>query len=73
MLTLALLAAPGAAADPDDLVPYCTGGQRPTTGECKAAPNSDYPDHVPGADPAAPFGLDPLMPSGLDPGSSPAI
>ena len=56
---------PTAAADPQDLVPYCTGGQVPTTGECKQAPGGVYTDNAPGADPQ--------LPMGLDPGSVPAV
>ena len=37
-MSLAFLAAPTAAADPNDLVPTCTGGQVPEAGECNAAP-----------------------------------
>lgn len=61
----ALLAAPTAAADPQDLEPYCTAGQVPATGQCKPLPGDVYTDDAPGADPQ--------LPLGLDPGSVPAV
>ena len=65
LLAVALLAAPCAAADPQDLEPYCTSGQEPTTGECLPNPGGVYTNEAPGAGP--------LVPSGLDPASVPAI
>ena len=69
LLALALLAVPTlgptAAADPQDLEPYCTSGQVPTTGECQPQPGEVYTDNAPGADPQ--------LPLGLDPGSVPAV
>ena len=56
---------PTAAADPQDLEPYCTAGQVPTTGQCKPLPGDVYTDNAPGADPQ--------LPMGLDPGSVPAV
>ncbi len=58
-LAVALLTAPAAGADPQDLEPYCTGGQEPTTGECQAPPGDVYIDDAPGANPRVPVGLDP--------------
>jgi hypothetical protein len=55
----ALLWAPTAGADPEDLEPYCTGGQVPETGECLLQPQSVYIDDAPGANPQMPLGLDP--------------
>lgn len=48
-----------AAADPDILVPYCTAGQMPATGECKPAPGEAYVDDALGANPDVAVGLDP--------------
>ena len=55
----ALVAAPIAAADPNDWVPYCTAGQIPDPGECLPAPNSVYIDDAPGANPEIPLGVNP--------------
>lgn len=59
LLAVASLTAPIAGADPQDLEPYCTGGQEPTTGECQAPPGDVYIDDAPGPDPHVPVGLDP--------------
>lgn len=58
-LAVALLAAPAASADPEDLEPYCTAGQEPTTGECQQQQGEVYVDDAPGADPLVPVGVDP--------------
>jgi hypothetical protein len=65
LMLAALMGAANAAADPEDLEPYCTGGQVPETGECLLQPQSVYIDDAPGADPE--------MPTGLDPESVPAV
>jgi hypothetical protein len=59
LMFAALVGAPHAAADPEDLEPYCTGGQVPETGECLLQPQSVYIDDAPGANPEMPLGLDP--------------
>ena len=59
LLVAALVASPNAAADPEGLEPYCTGGQMPDTGECLLQPQSVYIDDAPGASPQVPLGLDP--------------
>ncbi|OBB47954.1 MULTISPECIES: hypothetical protein [unclassified Mycobacterium] len=59
-----LLAAPQAAADPQDLVPYCSGDQTPMDNNCRPMAHQEF-THSPG-------GFDPNLPSGLDPGN-PAI
>ena len=51
--------APNAAADPEDLEPYCSAGQIPTTGECLPVPGRAYTNDAPGADPDVALGLDP--------------
>lgn len=64
LVAVALLAAPGASANPDITDPYCTGGQTPQFGQCKPVPTD------PGLDTA---GLDPDVAVGLDPELFPAI
>lgn len=59
----ALLAAPHAAADPEDLLPYCSGDQTPMDNNCRPMAHQEYTHE---------FGLDPDLPSGLDPGN-PAV
>ena len=59
LMFAALLGAPNAAADPEDLEPYCTNGQVPETGECLPAPEGVYLDDAPGANPEMPVGVDP--------------
>lgn len=55
----ALAAAPQAGAGPDDLTPYCSGGQVPTAGECRPQPGGIHTDDAPGPDPRVPMDLDP--------------
>jgi hypothetical protein len=59
MAVAALLAAPHAAADPEDYEPYCTSGQVPELGACKSLPGTVYVDDAPGANPQIPIGLNP--------------
>jgi len=59
LVVAALVSGPDAAADPEDLEPYCTGGQVAETGECLPPPESVYIDDAPGANPEMPMGLDP--------------
>ena len=59
LLVVALAVSPTATADPEDLEPYCTGGQMPDTGECLLQPQSIYINDAPGANPQVPMGLDP--------------
>ncbi len=59
LFAVALLTAPTAGADPEDLEPYCTGGQVPTTGECMPQPGDVYTDDAPGGNPNVPVGVDP--------------
>lgn len=84
VLPLAILAAPNAAADPNDLVPTCTGGQVAETGECNAAPvaaanplDGVFGD-APGGSPNTQVGLTPqnqpmLLPLGVLPGNLPVV
>ena len=61
VVTAALLGAPNAAADPEILDPYCTGGQEPVYGECKVGPDEAYINDAPGADPDVAIGVDPEL------------
>ncbi len=58
----ALIAAPAAAADPQDLVPYCSGDQTPMDNNCRSMPHQVFTHGS---------GVDPELPSGLDPGNEP--
>ncbi|HPY23139.1 MAG TPA: hypothetical protein PLK19_02310 [Mycobacterium sp.] len=54
----ALLTAPSAGADPEDLLPDCSSGQVPQAGACKAPSGTGHGD-APGANPEIPLGLNP--------------
>lgn len=56
--------APPAAADPQILVPYCSGDQTPMDTDCQPMPHQAFVDGS---------GPDPYLPSGLDPGAAPVI
>lgn len=58
----ALIGAAQAAADPDDLVPYCSGAETPMNNGCRYAPDQGYMDSAPGANPDLPLGLNPGNP-----------
>ena len=60
----ALLAAPHAAADPPDLVPYCSGDQTPMDNNCRPMAHQVFTHES---------GLDPDLPSGLTPGNTPVV
>jgi len=55
----ALIAAPQAAADPDQLVPYCSGDQTPMDVRCRPMPDQVFTDDAPGANPDVPLGTNP--------------
>jgi hypothetical protein len=55
----ALIAAPQAAADPDQLVPYCSGDQTPMDASCRPMPQQVFTDDAPGANPDVPLGTNP--------------
>jgi hypothetical protein len=61
----ALIAAPHEGADPQDLVPYCSGDQTPMDNNCRPMPRQIYTHEG--------SGVDPDLPSGLDPGSVPVV
>ncbi|MCB0924598.1 MAG: hypothetical protein KDB50_08705 [Mycobacterium sp.] len=58
-ISVSVIAAPQAGADPDILTPDCSSGQIPETGECQPEPNDVYVDNAPGPDPEVPVGLNP--------------
>jgi hypothetical protein len=64
MIGAGIAAAP-ASADPQDLVPYCSGDQSPMDSNCRSAP-SQIATHE-GS------GLSPDLPSGLTPDTVPVI
>jgi len=56
----AVLGAPQAGADPEILVPYCSGDETPMNSNCQYAPDGQgYSDSAPGANPDVPLGLTP--------------
>ncbi len=60
MVAAAVFGAPAATADPDNLLPWCSGDQSPMDNSCKVAPSQVFThDHSPGANPETPLGLDP--------------
>jgi hypothetical protein len=54
----ALIAAPHATADPQDLVPYCSGDQTPMDDNCRPMAHQEY-THGSGVDPDVPYGVNP--------------
>jgi hypothetical protein len=61
----ALLAAPTAGADPEDLVPYCSGDQTPMDNNCRTSSSQIFTH--------PPSGVSPDLPYGLNPGEQPGI
>jgi hypothetical protein len=51
--------APIAAADPADLVPYCSGDQTPMDNNCREMAHQVFTHDAPGADPDMPLGITP--------------
>ncbi|HEX9834205.1 MAG TPA: hypothetical protein VGA66_14220 [Mycobacterium sp.] len=58
-----VFSAPNAGADPEDLLPYCSGDQTPMDNNCRQMAHQDVTHGS---------GLSPNLPSGLDPGN-PAV
>ena len=54
-----LVGAPHAAADPADLVPYCSGDQTPMDDNCRPMSHQVFTHDAPGADPDVPLGITP--------------
>ena len=59
VVAAALIAAPLAAADPQDLVPYCSGDQTPMDDNCRQMAHQVFTDDAPGANPDVPLGVNP--------------
>lgn len=59
-----LLGAPRAVADPQDLVPYCSGDQTPMDDNCRPMAHQEFTHGS---------GFDPDLSSGLDPGNAQVI
>ncbi len=57
-----LVAASQATADPEDLLPYCSGDQTPMDSNCRIMPQQEFTHAGNGANPDLPFGLDPANP-----------
>jgi hypothetical protein len=60
-----LVGAPHAAADPQDLVPYCSGDQTPMDDNCRQMAHQIFTHDG--------SGVDPDLQSGVDPGSVPVV
>jgi hypothetical protein len=54
-----LIGTPSAAADPADLVPYCSGDQTPMDDNCRPMSHQVFTHDAPGADPDVPLGITP--------------
>jgi hypothetical protein len=54
-----LIAAPDAAADPQDFVPYCSGDETPMDDNCRSMAHQIFTHDGSGVDPDLPTGLDP--------------
>lgn len=54
-----LVTAPHAAADPEDLVPYCSGDQTPMDNNCRPMAHQEFTHGSGGTSPDLPYGLDP--------------
>lgn len=59
-----VLSAPQAGADPQDLLPYCSGDQTPTDNNCRQMAHQEVTHGT---------GLSPNLPSGLDPANPAAV
>ena len=60
LMVAAVIGAAQASADPEILVPYCSGDQTPMDSNCQYAPDQrGAMDGAPGANPGTPLGLTP--------------
>jgi hypothetical protein len=60
--------APNAAADPADLVPYCSGDQTPMDNNCREMSNQVFTDDSDGSS-----GANPQVEIGTNPGEEPVV
>ncbi len=56
-------AAPPAGADPQDLLPYCSGDQTPMDNNCRPMAHQETTHNGSGLTPNVPIGLDPTNPA----------
>ena len=63
--------APTAAADPEDLVPYCSGDQTPMDNNCREMAHQVFTHDAPGANPDVGVGTNPDVGVGTNPGVQP--
>lgn len=59
LVTLAFVAAPQAVADPQQLVPYCSGDQTPMDDNCQTMAHQVFTHDAPGTNPGVPLGTNP--------------
>jgi hypothetical protein len=64
--------APIAAADPEDLIPYCSGDQTPMDNNCRQMSHQVFTHDAVGANPDVGLGTNPNVPVGTNPGVQPA-
>jgi hypothetical protein len=57
--TAVLATAPEAGADPEDLLPYCSGDQTPMDNNCRTMAHQEFTHEGTGTSPGLPTGLDP--------------
>ena len=63
-----LVGAPQAAADPADLVPYCSGDQTPMDDNCREMPSQVFTHDSDGSS-----GANPQVEFGTNPGEEPVV
>ncbi len=67
--TAAVAGAAGAAADPQDLVPYCSGDQTPMDSNCQWSPSQVFTHDTDGDT----GGANPQVGLGTNPGEEPVV
>lgn len=65
----AAFGAPAAAADPADLVPYCSGDQTPMDNNCRPSSSQVFTHDSTGANPEVGLGPNPEVGFGPNPGA----
>jgi hypothetical protein len=58
-----VVSAPHAGADPEDLLPYCSGDQTPMDNNCRPMAHQEVTHGGSGLSPNLPSGLDPTNPA----------
>jgi hypothetical protein len=59
-VAIAVPSSPASLAQPDDLLPYCSGNETPDNNNCRAGNNQVFEESAPGANPGVPVGVDPV-------------